>query len=132
MTSIGKLFISLALWCLVACKPAGEGAVLIVYHDGNQYEILERGDMVDSGVPAYFVRFRSEDPFDASVRGEERGDILAIVAKHIDTNKHHRVVLIAEEKKGPWFGLLTPRAHTESWLSEQVLEFAPDQSTSGR
>jgi hypothetical protein len=113
-----------------SCDQAPEPAVMIVYHGGNEYNILENGDTVDQSQTARLVRYYSKNPGNASVLKAERADLYAIIAKHIDTNEHHRVVIISVEEKGRLFGLMKPREVRESVSAEKVLTYKPAAKTS--
>ena len=131
MKSITHLIISFATVLLCAsCDQSPEPAVMIVYHGGNEYSILENGDTVDQGQPARLVRYYSKNPGNASVLKAERADLYAIIAKHIDTNEHHRVVVVSVEEKGRLFGLMKSREVRESVSAEKVLTYKPAATTS--
>jgi hypothetical protein len=114
-----------ALILCVSCSRPPEAAVIVVYHDGNEYHIVDRGDAQEEGQPAYFVRYYSKDPGNDIVLDAERADLYAIIAKHIDTNEHQRVVLISTEEKGRLFGLMKPREIRVSSSVEEVLVYKP-------
>ena len=105
-----------------------EPAIMTVYEGGNEYSILDRGGSVDEGQPAYLVRYYSENPGNEAVLKEERSDLYAVIAKHIDTNEYQRAVIIATEEKGPLFGVLKPREVSHSLSAEEVLIHLSDPS----
>lgn len=107
---------------VAGCSRVEETPLFIVYQRGNEYEILDRGDTVDTGQPAYFVRYYSGDVADENVLLAERSDLNIIIAKYIDTNKHQRVVITAVERKGRLFGLMKPREISESLSVAEVLK----------
>ena len=122
-----------AILCIMAaagCSREEEPAVMLIYHDGNEYTILDRGDSVENGYPAYFVRYYSENIGDASTLTAEQKDLCTIIAKHIDTNKHQRVMITAVERDGRLFGLLAPREITESMSADEVLKYHPARKRS--
>jgi len=96
---------------------------MTIYHGGDEYRILARGDTVDDGVPAYFVRYYSKGIADENVLAAEQSDLCALIAKHIDTNKHQRVTITAVECKGRLFGLMEPREVSESLTLAEVLKY---------
>ena len=114
-----------ALILCASCSRAPEPAVMAVYHDGNEYYIVERGDVSEGGQPAYFVRYYSNDLGNEDALDAERADLYAIIAKHIDTNEHQRVVLIAVEEEGRFFGLMKPREVRNSISAQDVLAYKP-------
>jgi hypothetical protein len=116
----------MVLTLLVSCSKEPEPAILMVYHEGNEYSILERGDTYDEGKPAYLVRYLSEDPNNDVIREAECADLYAIVAKHLDTNKHERVVIEAVDQKGRLFGIMAPREVRERKSAEEVLAYKPE------
>lgn len=109
----------------VSCDRASEKPVLNVYHNGNEYEIIERGDIIVQGENTHFIRYYSDDPFDKEVQKAELADIYAIVAKHIDTNEHQRIEVTAVEREGRWFGMMERREQTQSISAEEVLKYKP-------
>jgi hypothetical protein len=118
-----------AVLLCVSCGQAPEPAVMTVYHGGNEYSILERGDFDDQGLPAYFVRYHSKDPGNEAILKTERADLYAIIAKHIDTNEHQRVVVIAVEEQGRLFGLMKPREVQKVISAQEVLAYKPKAAT---
>lgn len=112
---------------LCSCNRTSEEPVMKVYHGGNEYSVLERGDMEDQGLPAYFVRYFSAGPKDDGVVSAEQTDLSAIVAKHIDTNAHRRVVFVAVGEKGRLFGLMKPAVSTRSVSVEEVMKHKPEE-----
>jgi hypothetical protein len=109
--------------------PVDQTAQLIVYHEGREYIVLDRGDEPGAGTPTYFVRYLSKNPNNDIVRMAECADLYAVVAKHIDANEHQRVVIYAVAEEGGLFGLLPPREVVESLSVEQVLEYLPEPTT---
>ena len=103
-------------------------AIMTVYEGGNEYSILDRGGTFDAGQAAYLVRYYSRNPGNEAVLREERSDLCAVIAKHIDTNEFQRAVIIATEKKGPLFGVLKPREVSHSLSAEEVLSHLSDHS----
>ena len=101
---------------------------MTVYHAGQEYRIVERGDTYDQGKPAHYIRYYSEDPTDEEVLKRERQDLCAILAKHIDTNVHHRVILISVEEQGRLFGLLPQREVSIALPAEQVWALSRDSA----
>jgi hypothetical protein len=108
-----------------SCSQAPKPAIMVVYHGGNEYLILDKGSTYNDGAPAYFVRYYSSNPGDQAVLNAEKADLYAIIAKHINTNEHQRAVIIATEEKGRLFGLLKPREVTESLSVERVMTYLP-------
>jgi hypothetical protein len=121
--AIGLSFAVSTLLLSVSCSKPNEPAVMNVYHGGNEYRILDRGDTTESGQAAYFVRYWSENPADETIRNAECKDLYAIIAQHIDTNKHQRIVIEAVEEKGRLFGLMKQREVVESKSVETVLNY---------
>ena len=115
----------IALSLLVSCSQEPEPVTLLVYQGGNEYLILDRGDSYDQGHPAYLVRYYSEDPGDTTVLNAESRDLYAIIAKHIDTNKHERVIIEAVEQKGRLFGIMPQREVRVSKTVEEVMTYTP-------
>ena len=103
-------------------------AILTVYEGGNEYSILDRGGTFDAGQAAYLVRYYSKNPGNEAVLEEERSDLCAVIAKHIDTNEFQRAVIIATEEQGPLFGVLKPREVSHSLTAEEVLAYLSDES----
>lgn len=125
-TILKHLIVSCTLLMLSGCgRTSDEAPVMTIYHDGNEYNIIENGDTYDNGQPARLIRYYSENPGNEAVLKAERKDLCAIVAKHIDTNKHQRIVIIATEDKGRLFGLLRPREVSESLSAAEVLTYLP-------
>lgn len=117
-----------ALILCVSCSRSSKPSVLVVYHNGNEYQILERGDASDEGLPARLVRYYSKDLGNDMVLEAERSDLYAIIAKHIDTNEYHRVVLVAVEEQGRFFGLMKPREVRNSISAQEVLAYKPKRA----
>ena len=118
---------------LTACDRTEEPPVLLVYHEGKEYQILDRGDAVEDGQPAYFVRYYSKDIHNEAVLGAERKDLCTIIARHINTNVHQRVLITAVEYRDGSFNLFKPREVTQSWSAGEVLKYRPDgRKTEGR
>ena len=113
----------IGLSLLVSCSQEPEPVTLLIYQGGSEYSILDRGDTYDGGRPAYFVRYFSENPGDTTVLNAESRDLCAIIAKHIDTNKHERVIIEAVEQKGRLFGIMPPREVRMSKTVEEVLAY---------
>jgi hypothetical protein len=111
---------------LTACDRTEEPPVLLVYHEGKEYQILDRGDAMEDGQLTYFVRYYSKDIHDEAVLGAERRDLCTIIARHINTNVHQRVLITAVEHKDGSFRLFNPREITESWSAGEVLKYRPD------
>ena len=99
---------------LAACSGEQPHHVMIVYHDGNEYSVVDRGDMTIGEEQIYFVRYISKDPVNESVRSRECADLYAIIAKHIDTNTHQRGVRTAWDQQGRRGGLIKSREVGES------------------
>lgn len=114
-----------ALIFSAGCSRTEDPAVLLVYHEGREYQILDRGDAVDQGEPAYFVRYYTQDMRDEDVRQAEQKDLLSIIARHIDTNEHRRVTITAVDPNERLFGLLAPREDTVSLPVQEVLQYHP-------
>ena len=110
---------------LAACSGEQKKHVMIVYHDGNEYSIVDRGDMTIDEEQIYFVRYISTDSANDSVRSRECADLYAIIAKHIDTNTHQRVVITAVDHQGRLFGLIKPREVVDSKSVAEVLADHP-------
>lgn len=106
---------------LAACSGEQKKPVMIVFHEGNEYSIVDRGDMTIDEEQIYFVRYISTDPANDSVRSRECADLYAIIAKHIDTNTHQRVIITAVDHQGRLFGLIKPREVVESKSVAEVL-----------
>jgi hypothetical protein len=106
---------------LAACSGEQKKPVMIVFHEGNEYSIVDRGDMTIDEEQIYFVRYISTDPANDSVRSRECADLYAIIAKHIDTNTHQRVIITAVDHQGRLFGLIKPREVVESKSAAEVL-----------
>ena len=113
---------------LAACSGEQKKPVMIVFHEGNEYSIVDRGDMTVDEEQIYFVRYISTDPANDSVRNRECADLYAIIAKHIDTNTHQRVVITAVDHQGRLFGLIKPREVVESKSVAEVLADHPPAS----
>lgn len=129
-TNLKYLLVSCALLILSGCgRSSNEAAVMIVYHDGNEYNIIEKVDTYDDGLPAHRIRYYSKDPGNEAVLQAERADLYAIIAKHINTNEHQRVVLIAVEEQGRIFGLMKPQEVSQSLSAEEVLAYKPKDAT---
>ena len=125
-TNLKYLLASCALLMLSGCgRSSKESAVMIVYHDGNEYNIIEKIDTYDDGLPAHLIRYYSKDPGNEAVLQAERSDLYAILAKHIDTNKHERIVIVSVEEQGRIFGLMKPREIRESISAQDVLAYKP-------
>ena len=118
---------ALLLLCASCSRPI-EPTTMKVYQAGNEYTILDRGETFDEGLPAYFVRFYSENPADDAVLAAECKDLYVIIAKHIDTNKHQRVVIEAVEQKGRFFGIMKPREVRLSSSVADVLAYQLENS----
>jgi hypothetical protein len=108
-----------------SCNRAPQPAVMIVFHGGNEYHIVDEGDTYLDAQPAYFVRYYSSNPGNESVLEAERADLYAIIAKHINTNEHQRALIIATEETGSLFGLLKPREVSHSLTTEKVMTYLP-------
>ena len=106
---------------LAACSGEQKKPVMIVFHDGNEYSIVDRGDRTVGEEQIYFVRYISTDSANDAVRNRECADLYAIIAKHIDTNVHQRVVITAVDHQGRLFGLIKPREVVESKSVAEVL-----------
>ena len=115
----------LVLVLCVSCSKSPDPPVMAVYHDGNEYYIVERGDASEGGQSVYFVRYYSKDLGNEAALDAERADLYAIIAKHIDTNEHQRVTLIAVEEERRFFGLLKPREVRDSISAQEVLTYNP-------
>ena len=113
---------------LAACSGEQKKPVMIVYHEGKEYSIVDRGDMTIDEEQIYFVRYISKDPVNDSVRSRECADLYAIIAKHIDTNTHQRVIITAVDHQGRLFGLIKPREVVESKSVAEVLADNPSVS----
>jgi hypothetical protein len=124
-----RITLGLCALCLlvVSCSREQEKNVVTAYYQGNKYDVIDKGDILDQGKPAHFIRYYSDDPFDEAVLEQDRSDILAIVAMHIDTNKHQRVVMTAVERKGPLFGIMKSREVTKSYSAAEVMTYLPEK-----
>ena len=131
MKQMTVIFGIMLLMLVSGCSRTEEPSVLVVYHEGNEYHILNRGDTTDAGYPAYFVRYYSANVAREKILEAERSDLCTIIAKHIDTNKHQRVTVSAVERKGRLFGLMEPREISASLSLEEVLRHHPDAKTPG-
>jgi hypothetical protein len=120
-----ELFFGAALILMLltaACKRADESPVLLLYHEGTEYRILDRGTAEQDGIPTYFVRYYSRDLHDEDVLQAERRDLLTIVARHVNTNVHRRVLVTAVENKSGFLRFIKPHEITQSFSVEEVRE----------
>ena len=78
---------------------------------------------MEDGELTYFVRYYSQDIRNESVLQTERADLCTIIARHMDTNRHHRVVITAVEQKRRALGLLNPRSLTKRLSPEEVMKY---------
>ena len=120
-----RISLVLLSFIVISCAREDEAPQLMVYHEGRQYTVLDRGDEAGAVVPTYFVRYLSGNPVDDAVRAAECADLYAIISKHIDTNEHRRVVIYAVAEQGALFGLLPPREVRVSLRVEEVMKFKP-------
>jgi hypothetical protein len=118
----------IAVLLFVSCSREQKQPVMKVYQGGNEYSVLDRGDTHDEGKPAYFVRYLSADPADDVILKTECADLYAIIAKHLDTNEHQRVVIEAVEQNGRLFGLMKPREVRVSKSAQDVLAYKPKEA----
>lgn len=120
------LFVAaVALFLTYSCTQRPETAVLLVYQNGNRYEILDKGDLLDGGKPVRFIRYYSEAPFNDAVREREHRDLLTLMARHSDTNMNQQVFITSVERDERLFGLIKPREHIAVYSAEEVMKYAP-------
>ena len=100
-----------------------EPPVLLLYHGGREYQILDRGSTVSNGELTYFVRYYSQDIRNESVLQAERADLCTIIARHMGTQIHHSVMITAVEQKRRVLGLLNPRSLTERLSMQEVMKY---------
>ena len=114
---------------LCACSEQVQEPIMKVYHGGHEYTILEKGDTEDNGKLAYYIRYLSRDPLNETVREAEFFDLYSIIAKHVDSNEHQRVVIEAVDHRGKKFGLFKARVYRDSKSVQDVLVYKVEKET---